>query len=323
MADFFQPKSSVLIPLNIGANMDEDDYSNRLLDESGNVSASSWSYESLKERIIQSKTCLLYSFVGLVAFCVIYATFFGRRGDESWSHQMKVLNSTAAVDPFGNTWIESSIGVNGIMVDYYRSVPSKPGLPKLVFFHGGGTSGSEGIEIFGPLANQFEVICPSARGFGRTTRAPPFGTAQMVKDAVALLPLFRSMGEKFFLVAHSMGATVAPRVAKEIPELVAALVLEDPGWLRREGEDPSKNPPGSHPRGGDDLSNESVENILVPTLILTAEHGDGVPKVIDAAISTYPTGTKHYFKGADHCIHCKSSNGYLEVVKEYLLKNMP
>ena len=100
---------------------------------------------------------------------------------------------------------------------------------------------------------------------------------------------------------------------------MSALVLEDPAWLRREGEEASKNPPGSHPRGGDDLSNESVDNITVPTLLMMAENGEGVPEVLEGALGTFAHGSKVYFRGCGHCIHCDAKELYLTSVREFLL----
>eukprot|EP00271_Cylindrocystis_brebissonii_P010070 TRINITY_DN26171_c0_g1_i1.p1 TRINITY_DN26171_c0_g1~~TRINITY_DN26171_c0_g1_i1.p1 ORF type:complete len:397 (+),score=28.74 TRINITY_DN26171_c0_g1_i1:239-1429(+) len=128
-------------------------------------------------------------------------------------------------------------------------------------------------------------------------------------------------GKKLFLIGHSMGATIVPRVAKAHPEYVSAIVLEDPAWLRREGEDKSKDWPGSQPKGGDALSNESVDNVTVPALVLTSEFGDAVPEVLDAALATYKSVAKVYFPGCGHCIHCDDTKKYLETVRAFLLEH--
>lgn len=260
------------------------------------------------------------SYAALFTVILLVASFgcFSSSRGISRPH-LKYINSTAMEDDYGNLWLESQIFVNNITVDYFHNYREDTSLPYLVFFHGGGTDGSEGIEIFGSIAHKYRAIFPSARGFGKSTKLGG-GTAQMVADAEALLPLvLKEPYDRVFVLGHSMGATIAPRVARDNSSLVTKLVLEDPGWLRLEGEDPSMNWPGYEPRGGDNLSNESVMKIIVPTLILTSQYGDGVPQVVNKTLESYPQGEKYYFAGAGHCIHCDNATLYLKVVEDFLL----
>lgn len=77
-----------------------------------------------------------------------------------------------------------------------------------------------------PFFDRFgEVTAPDARGHGGAPLpAGPFGVAQHVADLVPLLDV------PSVLVGHSMGAATAAVIAARHPELVRAVVLEDPPW---------------------------------------------------------------------------------------------
>lgn len=275
------------------------------------------------KRYTESKTNVVFSllmlYFCLVTLCTIITSSPRKR---LWGPGMVWVNSTTQIDRYGNYWQASSTALNGIMVRYYHSSPSKM-LPALVFFHGGGTDGIEGVSLFSPLAHKYRVFSPSFRGFGETTSKPPFSTDQLVSDANALLGSVLHLGiDTIFLVGHSMGATIAPRVAKHYGKFISKLVLEDPSWLRLEGEDPVMNEAKKKSyRVGDDAGNESITGLDAPTLVLMAEFGDGVPEIINSTLATYSKGFIRSFPHCHHCIHCENYTLFLRVVDNFLLGN--
>jgi pimeloyl-ACP methyl ester carboxylesterase len=86
------------------------------------------------------------------------------------------------------------------------------------------------------------VVALDAPGHGgRPLGDVPFTIAALAADAVAALRA-RDLGPAV-LVGHSMGGVTAEEVALTAPDLVAALVLEDPAW--REVAEPAADGAGS------------------------------------------------------------------------------
>ncbi len=96
---------------------------------------------------------------------------------------------------------------------------------RIVLLHGFSDSGrcwSPWSTFFGRFG---EVSAPDARGHGGAPLPEgPFGAAQHVADLIAHLH------QPSVLVGHSMGAVTAALTAARHPELVLAIVLEDPPW---------------------------------------------------------------------------------------------
>ena len=74
-----------------------------------------------------------------------------------------------------------------------------------------------------------QVLTVDARGHGRTSLPEePFTIAALARDAAAVVA--EVLGRPAVVVGHSMGGLVAEEMALAAPDLVAALVLEDPAW---------------------------------------------------------------------------------------------
>jgi pimeloyl-ACP methyl ester carboxylesterase len=106
---------------------------------------------------------------------------------------------------------------------------------RIVLLHGFSDSG----RCWSPWQTFFdrfgEVSAPDARGHGGAALPEgPFGAVQHVAD------LTPRLDEPSVLVGHSMGAVTAAVAAARHPELVRAVVLEDPPWRSEAAEwDPS------------------------------------------------------------------------------------
>ena len=64
--------------------------------------------------------------------------------------------------------------------------------------------------------------------------APGYDTRELAADVIGLIEALQ-LGQPI-LVGHSMGGITAAVVAKERPDLVRGLVLEDPAFVSRSGE---------------------------------------------------------------------------------------
>lgn len=98
----------------------------------------------------------------------------------------------------------------------------------MVLAHGLSDSGRCWRRLARILAVDHDVVCYDARGHGGSDRADSYAYPGHLADLIGLL---ESLGpEPVTLIGHSMGGTHATAVAARRPELVRALVLEDPHW---------------------------------------------------------------------------------------------
>ena len=114
-------------------------------------------------------------------------------------------------------------------VFYKTAGLEKPG-PPVVFIHGVGAGASSFMwrKNFDDLSNDFQVFALDLLGFGLSDKPP---TAAYSADLyVELITDFirEVTGQPANVVASSMGAAYAIRVADEHPELVSALILNGP-----------------------------------------------------------------------------------------------
>jgi len=112
----------------------------------------------------------------------------------------------------------------------------------LLLLHGLTDSGECWADAAARWVPRYRVLAWDARGHGTSPRFTrdqlEIGVGEaMVADAVALLEFLRDQGvERPVLVGHSMGGGTAGSVAATRPDLVRAVVLEDPAL----GEDPEE-----------------------------------------------------------------------------------
>lgn len=124
-----------------------------------------------------------------------------------------------------DTWYSGFVETNGVRLHYLRSGDAKP---PVVLAHGALDDARCWDRVAVALAADFDVIAVDARGHGRSD-APADGydlvtQAEDLAGVIAALDLKRSA-----LLGHSMGAEVAPVLAGAHPDLLGAILLEDPG----------------------------------------------------------------------------------------------
>ena len=122
-------------------------------------------------------------------------------------------------------WLEGEVYANGINIHYYRSDGSNK--PSILLLHGFTDNGQCWSRVAHELGASYDVVMTDARGHGRSGgSATGFSTTILADDAAAAI---RALGlEKPYLFGHSMGARTAATVAATHPDLVRAIVLEDP-----------------------------------------------------------------------------------------------
>lgn len=100
--------------------------------------------------------------------------------------------------------------------------------PRLVLLHGFTDDAECWTPVLPALTGLGDVLAVDARGHGDSGLPDgPVGPAPQAADVAAVLDDLR-LRHRVALVGHSMGAVTAAQVAAERPDLVSALVLEDP-----------------------------------------------------------------------------------------------
>lgn len=116
------------------------------------------------------------------------------------------------------------------------------GAPVLLLMHGLTDSGEGWADAVSRWSPRYRVLSWDARGHGTSARFSPQQLAAgvgetMAWDAVALLEELKTQGmDRPVLIGHSMGGGTAGVVAGLRPDLVSAVVLEDPAL----GRDPDE-----------------------------------------------------------------------------------
>lgn len=103
------------------------------------------------------------------------------------------------------------------------------GAPRILLVHG---ASSNLLELWGPLADEFspihQVIAYDRPGMGHSTRAKRDGHTMKSQAQAAARVLEQTGDNPALVVAHSLGAGVALRLALDHPHLVSGLVLIAP-----------------------------------------------------------------------------------------------
>lgn len=127
---------------------------------------------------------------------------------------------------------EHNVVLNGVRLWYRVAGAARPGVPLVLFLHGGpGYNSYSFAAIEGPLLEKsVRMIYLDQRGSGRSER-PWDGDYKMqtlVEDVEALR---RSLGAtRLAIIGHSFGGTLALEYAAAHPDRVAKLVLVDALW---------------------------------------------------------------------------------------------
>ncbi len=145
-----------------------------------------------------------------------------------------------------STWLDRNIHANGISLHYYRTGGNKP---PIVLLHGFTDNALCWTRVAHVLEQEYDVIMVDARYHGLSEGATTgFSTQLLADDTVAFIQALHL--ERPFLLGHSMGAATTAVVAAQHPDLVRAILLEDPPWLAKvapESEEDQLQEPAAHP----------------------------------------------------------------------------
>lgn len=99
--------------------------------------------------------------------------------------------------------------------------------PPLLLVHGVTSRWQTWLPVLPSLALRWQIHALDLRGHGASGRqADAYRINDYADDVVALLQ--RGIGAPTVIVGHSLGAIIATAVAARVPQLVRAVVLEDP-----------------------------------------------------------------------------------------------
>jgi pimeloyl-ACP methyl ester carboxylesterase len=111
-------------------------------------------------------------------------------------------------------------------LSYYDSGGGTPDEPPILLIHASLYRSEDWENIFPRLATRYRVVSYDQRGHGRSERAADYELRAFADDALRVLR--EVMKAPAVVIGHSLGAISALIAAAEAPELVRALVLEDP-----------------------------------------------------------------------------------------------
>ncbi|HME54591.1 MAG TPA: alpha/beta hydrolase [Candidatus Lokiarchaeia archaeon] len=127
-------------------------------------------------------------------------------------------------------WEEETIAGESKQIHYYFS---RSGIrPAFIFLHGAMDNGLCYERLAEQFQDDYDLYLPDARGHGQSSDFPKTADFHLMVDDI------KDLCEKndlrgVTLMGHSMGGVQAAQFAVTYPELVKALILEDPGFLSR------------------------------------------------------------------------------------------
>lgn len=124
-------------------------------------------------------------------------------------------------------WEQGDVEANGITQHYLRTGGDKP---VLLLLHGFMMAGPTWLRVAKALESDYDIIMLDARAHGRSGSGNPEEFEEPTTTLEDTAAFIRAMGlDKPFILGHSMGASTGIYVAATYPELVRALIAEDPG----------------------------------------------------------------------------------------------
>jgi N-formylmaleamate deformylase len=132
------------------------------------------------------------------------------------------------------SWTQDTAAItDGIEIFYTRT--GKGDKPPLVLAHGITDHGLCWHQFATDLEEDYDLIMYDAYGHGKSSRIDPkkrINLAENLHDLILALDL-----DQPGVIGHSMGAATAAAFAADHPDLLSALVLEDPPWSDQEASE--------------------------------------------------------------------------------------
>lgn len=121
---------------------------------------------------------------------------------------------------------------------HYDSVTGTAGDPAILLIHGSLTRSEDWENVFPRLATRYRTVAYDQRGHGKSGRATDYSLRAFGEDAARVVAGL--MKTPTIVIGHSLGALAAIAAAALQPDLVTALVLEDPPMSYSKGWDPKQ-----------------------------------------------------------------------------------
>lgn len=155
-----------------------------------------------------------------------------------------------------------------------RTIVDRAANPKgtIVAFHGVSDNGASLADIGARWGEQWRVVLVDSLGHGLSPRfspqqlQAPFQSALQAAAETVRVEASQSIGGQVVLFGHSMGGAIAAGVARNHPQLVRAVVLEDPALLTPTQEATYKNNAGESVGGLEHISRDqsgAIANLLL------------------------------------------------------------
>ena len=155
-----------------------------------------------------------------------------------------------------------------------RTIVDRAPNPKgtIVAFHGVSDNGASLADIGARWGEQWRVVLVDSLGHGLSPRfspqqlQAPFQSALQAAAETVRVEASQSIGGQVVLFGHSMGGAIAAGVAADHPQLVRAVVLEDPALLTPTQEVTYKNNAGESVGGLEHISRDqsgAIANLLL------------------------------------------------------------
>lgn len=155
-----------------------------------------------------------------------------------------------------------------------RTIVDQAANPKgtIVAFHGVSDNGASLADIGARWGEQWRVVLVDSLGHGLSPRfspqqlQAPFQSALQAAAETVRVEASQSIGGQVVLFGHSMGGAIAAGVARNHPQLVRAVVLEDPALLTPTQEATYKNNAGESVGGLEHISRDqsgAIANLLL------------------------------------------------------------
>ena len=109
---------------------------------------------------------------------------------------------------------------------HYDSVTAVAGDPAVLLIHGSLSRSEDWENVFPRLATRYRTVAYDQRGHGKSGRATDYSLRAFGEDATRMLTGI--LKTPTVIIGHSLGALAALAAAAAQPDLVLALVLEDP-----------------------------------------------------------------------------------------------
>lgn len=148
--------------------------------------------------------------------------------------QARFANSQQQIDNQNIMMQSSYVETNGLRIRYHRTGGDKP---QVLLLHGLTDAGVCWTPVIDALKADYDCIAPDARGHGLSD-APAHGYAPSdhAADAAGIIQALTL--DRPAVMGHSMGGAVALLVASQYPQLVRAMIAEDPAWFNSDPTTP-------------------------------------------------------------------------------------